>query len=320
MNERPAPGVEDLVRDPRLPEFDPDDPAESAVIAGLVRSWPRRATVRRAEPDLDELFDPAKADFAEDLLPFRDHEIYLALDDETRDRIRAWAWIAYNKNVIDIEQHVVNPGFQLLLEDSLRTGLGDTARASVVQAMVDEQYHTLMHLNVSALTRRRRPWRLPERALPVSLTVRRAHEAVAARDDPRSAALTTLAFTTVAETSIGAYLSLIADDESVQPVNKATVALHRRDERAHASVTSELVKLVYDRLHPDDRRILLSGMAEGVAAFTGTDYSVWSAILSAVGVARADEMLRDVAAEPGDGRLAQDCSAIERLRAELGGP
>ncbi|MFC9789550.1 diiron oxygenase [Rhodococcus sp. NPDC127528] len=316
MNDRPAPGVEN----PRLPEFDPDDPVESAVIAGLVRSWPRRATVRRAEPDLDEVFDPAKADYAEELVPFRDHETYLALDEATRDRIRAWAWIAYNKNVVDIEQHVVNPGFQLLLEDSLHTGLGDTARASVVQAMVDEQYHTLMHLNASALTRRRRPWPLPERALPTSLTVVRGREAVAAQDDPRAAALVTLAFTTVAETSIGAYLSLIADDETVQPVNKATVALHRRDERAHASVTSELVKLVYDRLHPDDRRILLSGMADGVAAFTGTDYSVWSAILAEVGVAGADAMLRDVAAGPGDGRLVQDCSAIDRLRAQLADP
>ncbi|TQF68472.1 diiron oxygenase [Rhodococcus spelaei] len=311
--------MEDLPHAPQLPEFDPDDPVESAVIGGLVRSWPHRATVRRSEPDLDEVFESAKADFAEELIPFRDHPVYLGLDESTRDCIRAWAWIAYNKNVVDIEQHVVNPGFQLLLEDSLRTGLGDTARSSVVQAMVDEQYHTLMHLNASALTRRRRPWRLTERTLPVSLTVRRRRDAVARQEDPRSAALVTLAFTTVAETSIGAYLGLIADDETVQPVNKATVALHRRDERAHAAVTSELVALVYDRLRPDDRRILLAGMADGVAAFTAADYAVWSAILATVGVVGADEMLREVAEGPGDGRLVQDCSAIDRLRAQLEG-
>lgn len=310
--------AEILLRVPALPEFDPSDEVESAVIRGLARSWPRRATVRRTEPDLDALFEPAKADFPEALIPFRDDPRYRQLDEGTRDRIRAWGWIAYNKNVIDIEQHVVNPGFQLLFQDGLGTGLGDTLRAATVQAMVDEQYHSLMHLNASALTRAHRGRWLSDAALPHGLTVRRHRDAVARHADPRAAALTALAFTTVAETSIGAYLSLIGDDPGLQPVNKATVVLHRRDERAHASVAAELTSLVYEHLNADDRRILVAGLVEGVDAFTGTDFSTWSAILAAERVPGAAALVADTAFGPGDSRLVQDCSAIRRLMESIG--
>ncbi|MFD4293264.1 diiron oxygenase [Rhodococcus sp. NPDC058505] len=302
----------------RLPAHDPADPVETAVIRGLVRSWPRRATVRRTEPDLDgptmdDLFDPARADYPAALLPFTGHPVYEGLDGTARARIRSWAWIAYNKNVMDVEQDVVTPGFGLLFRDAFGTGLSDTARASVLQAMVDEEYHTLMHLNGSALVRRRRGWPLPDAALPDALLVRRHRDAVAAADTPRAAALTTLAYATVAETSIGDYLALIADDDTVQPVHRATIALHRRDECAHASVAAELLVLVHAGLDARDRGTLIAALRAGVDAFTATDLSVWSAILHAENVTGADAMLREVAADPDRRRFLQDCTAIDRL-------
>ncbi|MGW0041868.1 diiron oxygenase [Rhodococcus sp. NPDC003348] len=307
----------------RLPEHDPTDPVETAVIRGLVRSWPRRATVRRTEPELegptmDELFDADRIDYPEVLLPFAGHPAYEKQDEDVRDRIRAWAWISYNRNVIDVEQDVVTPGFGLLFRDAFDTGFSDTARAAVVQAMVDEEYHTLMHLNASALTRRRRGWALGEGALPATAMVRGHRDAVARADTPRDAALTTLAYETVAETSIGDYLALIANDRSIQPVHQATVALHRRDECAHASVATEMIALVHDKLDERDRNTLAAALREGVEAFTSTDLMVWSAILSAEHVDGGDAMLRDVAADPERRRFLQDCSAIDRLLARFG--
>lgn len=307
----------------RLPDYDPADPVETAVIRGLVRSWPRRATVRRSEPQLDgptmdELFDPARADYPRPLVPFAGHPGYERLDEPTRARIGAWAWIAYNKNVMDVEQYVVTPGFGLLFRDAFGTGFSDVARASVVQAMVDEEYHTLMHLNASALTRRRRGRPLTDATLPEAHAVRRHREAVAAAPDARTAALTTLACATVAETSIGDYLSLIANDETIQPVNRATVVLHRRDECAHASVATEMIALVHDKLDAHDRVVLVAALRDGVDAFTTTDLSVWAAILDAEGVAGAEALLRDVADDPDRRRIMQDCSAVDRMLERLG--
>lgn len=303
---------------PWLPSYDPTDVVENAVVSRLAGNWGRRASVKRSEPELDDLFDPAKADIPEELIPFRDHDRYRGLDDEKKNRLRAWGWIAYNKNVIDIEQYVVNPGFSVLSQDAFGTGLGDPLMVATMQAMVDEQYHSLMHLNASILTREKRGLPPLEKHLPYSLTVRRHHAVTGVADDPRERALTSLAFTTVAETSISEYLGLITENEALQPVNRATVALHRRDEVCHASISGELLKMVYEKLSADDRRILLNGLAEGVAAFTGNDFSTWSAILGFEGVAGAEEMIHDVQSDRGRQRLGLDCSAIRRLCDEIG--
>ncbi|NGP08470.1 diiron oxygenase [Rhodococcus sp. 14C212] len=303
---------------PALPDHDPHDVVESAVVRGLARSWGRRATVKKREPDLDELFDPTRLDFPDELVPFHTHPVYRALDEERRARLRGWGWIAYNKNVMDIEQHVVNPGFALITTDFFEVGPSDTVTAGVLQAMVDEQYHTLMHLNASAVIRRRRGWRMPESALPPCRTVREHRAAVDAAPDPRVQALILLAFTTVAETSISAFLGLMTEDEDLQPVNRTTVALHRRDELSHASLAAELLKMVFTDLGPGDRAQLLEALAAGIEAFTGSDLGTWAAIVEAERVPGGREMLADTAAAPHPRRVVQDCSAIRRLCTDLG--
>lgn len=308
---------ESLLRLPSLPPFDPADPVESAIISALAGSWARRATVKRSEPDLDELFDGEKDDYPVPLIPFHDDDRFRRLDEPTRSRILAWAWIAYNKNVMDVEQYVVNPGFRLLSQDAFGTGLGDTLTIATLQAMVDEQYHTLMHLNASALTRRRRGWDLPERRLPYGPTVRGQYAAVAKADTPRESALVSLAFTTVAETSISSYLGLMTDDENIQPVNRATVVLHRRDEYCHSSIAGELLKIVYERLDADDRRILLSGLAAGLRAFEANDYTTWTTVMEAEGVRDGEALVADAAHDTSRRKLVQDCSAIRRLCEDL---
>ncbi|WP_430332564.1 AurF N-oxygenase family protein [Rhodococcus sp. ACT016] len=309
---------ETLLRLPSLPPFDPGDPVESAIISGLANSWPRRATVKRPEPDLDDLFDAEKDDYPVQLIPFHDDDRFRRLDEPTRARVLAWAWIAYNKNVMDVEQYVVNPGFRLLSQDAFGTGLGDILTVATLQAIVDEQYHTLMHLNASALTRRRRGWNLPERRLPYGPTVRGQRAAVAKADTPRESALVSLAFTTVAETSISSYLGLITGDENVQPVNRSTVVLHRRDEYCHASIAGELLKIVYERLGTDDRRILLAGLAVALEAFSANDFTTWTTVMDAEDVRDGGALVADAAHDTARRKLVQDCGVIRRLCDDLG--
>ncbi|MGW5322655.1 AurF N-oxygenase family protein [Rhodococcus pyridinivorans] len=315
MNESDIPGPQ--LRAPELPQYDPSDPAESAVIAGLTRSWPRRAAVKKPEVDLDALFEADRADYPEQMLPFAEHPRYLALDEQQQARLRAWAWIAYNKSVVDIEQHVVNPGFALITEDAFGIGPSDTVVTGVLQAMVDEQYHTLMHQQANVLTRRRRGWALKESVLPPCPTVREHRAAVAHAETPRDAALVQLAFTTVAETSISAYLALLTTDSELQPVNRATVAVHRRDELCHASLAGELLTAVLTELDDTDRVRLLDALGTAVAAFTGSDTSTWAAIIAHENIPGGDELVADTIAVTEGRPVVQDCSAIRRLCAGL---
>lgn len=303
---------------PSLPDFDAGDPLECAVVTRLAGNWTQRASVKKPEPDMDDLFDPSALDFPEALLPFAEHPTYLRMRPEQQQRLRAWGWIAYNKNVVDVEKYVVNPGFDVLAVDKLGTGLGDWATTAVTQAMVDEQYHTLMHLNASAATRRGRGWALPSHLLPDVLSVRTRARELDLAGGRRRAALTELGFMTVAEVSITAYLDLISDDPAIQPINRATIRLHARDERCHASIASELAVLVWDTLSRDDRVHLQTAIETAMGAFSGTDYSAWQTIMDIEQVRDGHRMIADARAEMAHGSFLQDYSGIYALYRRLG--
>jgi hypothetical protein len=225
--------------------------------------------------------------------------------------------VSFNKNIMDIERRVVNPGFGLLADDTFDTGLDEHMTLAVTQAMVDEQYHTLMHLNASAVMRRQRGWRMPESALPVGHKARQYERRIAAAADFESSALTALAFTTVAEISINAYLDLVAEDTEIQPINRVTATLHNRDEYCHASIADEIAKAAYARFTPGQGQFFLRSLVDGLEAFAANDYTTWYRIVDLVGLPGGTDMLRDIEADPGRKRLLQDFGALYRLCGEM---
>ena len=306
-----------LVHLPGLPSFDPTDIAESAVISRLAGNWRRRATVKREEPDLDALFDADRADYPERIIPFRDHPAWQALPDELRSRLLSWAWIAYNRHTVLAEQRVANPAFALVMEGEFPGLGGHDMEIALAQAMVDEQYHSLMHISASALTRRKRKHAFPDSVLPESHTAR-THQLLRAQWTERwQRSLTTLAFATVSEISINAYLDLLADDPDIQVVNSTTAKLHNRDEYCHASISDEMAKLVYDVLDAEKRRFFLDMLVAGLDAFVATDYASWTAILQAEQVPGADRIIADVQADKSSSRLVRDYTGLHSLMSEM---
>ncbi|MFJ1746838.1 diiron oxygenase [Streptomyces sp. NPDC088116] len=300
-----------------LPEHDPNDAVENAILSRLADNWNRRATVRRREESLDDVFEQDRPDFPVALLPFRTHPTYLALDDEVKARILAWGWVAFNKNIMDIEQFVVNPGFSLIAKEAFDTGLDESMAIAVTQAMVDEQYHTLMHLNASAVTRRQRGWRMPDSALPLGYKTRRHAHRLSAAETPEHQALVSLAFTTVAEVSINAHLDLIAEDHEIQPVNRLTAVLHNRDEYCHASIANTVVQEAWKRFGAEQRDYFLTALADGMEAFSAHDFTTWARILELLEVEGGGQMLQDIQNASGRGRLLQDFSGLRQLCEEL---
>ena len=306
-----------LVHLPGLPSFDPLDTAESAIILRLAGNWHRRATVKRGEPDIDVLFEADRPDYPERIIPFRDHPTWQALPDELRSRLLSWAWIAYNRHTVLAEQRVANPAFALVMEGEFPGLGGQQMEIALAQAMVDEQYHSLMHITASALTRRKRKYEFPDNVLPESHTAR-THQRLRAHWAERwQRSLTTLAFATVSEISINAYLDLLADDREIQVVNSTTAKLHNRDEYCHASISDEMAKLVYDVLDPEKRRFFLNMLVAGLAAFVAAEYARWTALLEAEFVPGADRMVADVRADRSGSRLVRDYSGLHSLMSEM---
>jgi hypothetical protein len=306
-----------LVHLPGLPSFDPHDTAESAIISRLAGNWHRRATVKRDEPDLDALFDADRPDYPERIVPFRDHPTWQGLPDELRSRLLSWAWIAYNRHTVLAEQRVANPAFALVMEGEFPGLGGQDMEIALAQAMVDEQYHSLMHISASALTRRKRGYDFADGILPGSHTAR-THQRMREQCAERwQRSLTTLAFATVSEISINAYLDLLANDPDIQAVNSTTARLHNRDEYCHASISDEMAKLVYDVLDADKRRFFLDMLVAGLDAFVATDYATWTAILETENVPGARRMVADVQAEQSSSRLVRDYSGLHSLVSDM---
>jgi hypothetical protein len=312
------PTSESLITIPGLPSFDPADRAESAIITRLAGNWQRRATVKRDEPDIDALFDLDRPDYPERIIPFRNHPTWQALPDEQRSRLLSWAWVAYNRHTVLAEQRVANPAFALVMEGEFPGLGGQDMELALAQAMVDEQYHTLMHINASALTRRKRKNVFADGSLPESHTAR-THQRLRDQSTVRwQRSLTSLAFATVSEISINAYLDLLADDPDIQTVNSTTARLHNRDEYSHASISDEMAKLAYGALDPNRRRFFLDKLVAGLEAFVATDYTTWEAILRIENVPGWEKMVADVRDDRSGSRLVRDYSGLHSLMSDLG--
>ncbi|MGY0024887.1 AurF N-oxygenase family protein [Streptomyces sp. cg35] len=306
-----------LVEIPGFPPYDPTDPVENAVITRLAGNWHRRATVKRQEPRLEDLFDPDRPEYPERIVPFAGHPVWEGLPPEVRSSMLTWAWLAYNRHTIMAEQRIANPAFAYVIEGEFPSLGGPALEASLAQAMVDEQYHTLMHLNASAIARHERGISLPDTVLPAPHIVRRHEELRADCSESWQRKLTTLAFATVSETSISAYLHLLADDPDIQEINSTTVKLHNRDEICHSSITGELAKTVYDFLDKKQRRFFVDTMLTGLEAFVANDYRTWEHILALHGVAGADRMIDEVRHDARRTNLVRDFSGLRGLLSEM---
>lgn len=306
-----------FVEIPGIPAFDPTDRVENAVIRRLSKNWQRRATVKRTEPKLDDLFDDARPDYPERIVPFAGHPTWDGLPEPVRARLLSWAWLAYNRHTVLAEQRVANPAFALVIEGEFPSLGGPALETALAQAMVDEQYHTLMHLNASIVTRERRGIALPDSLLPqphITLVHEQLRDGVPERWQKK---LTTLAFCTVSELSISAYLHLLSDDQDIQVINSTTVKLHNRDEVCHSSISGELAKIVYDYLTPDQRRFFVDTMITALRAFVANDYTTWHRILELEGVHDATRMVDEVREDGGRLNLVRDFGGLHGLLTEM---
>ena len=74
--------------------------------------------MKKTEP-LWPVFDSAKPDYLESLVPFRRHPVYESANDEMKRLALSCGWIAYNEKTIAIESKVVNESVHNALFKSL---------------------------------------------------------------------------------------------------------------------------------------------------------------------------------------------------------
>ncbi|WP_201196783.1 diiron oxygenase [Pseudomonas fluorescens] len=287
------------------------------LVVRLNQAWTRRATV--CSPDkalVSEAFDPARPDYPECMVPFFHHPKFQALSDELKSSVLTWGWIGYNLRTVTAEEHVVNPALSVIANQYL--GKDDWHfREAMQQTLIDEHYHTLMHLR--AIERTREDRALDQNLdLPPSVTYRRL---VALREtlaEQWQRDLASITFAVVAEISVNAYLDLLADDQTIQPQNRRVAELHNRDEYAHSKVLAEVAKVMYANLQPSQQAFFTQTLSVALSAFVAQDYSMWEAILTQLGVDAAQQIIADTQERNKNATIMRDYSGLQRLAEDLG--
>ncbi|KND28698.1 AurF N-oxygenase family protein [Streptomyces acidiscabies] len=288
---------------------------ERDLLVQLTRRWGKRVAVKKDELDLDGHFDPALPDFPEQLVPVLALPGAERLDRDARARILSAAWISYNAKTAAIEDEIILPACRLMLQERIPVRRDDVAVDALHQTIIDEHYHILMCHNAVGVTRRRRD--LGElRFAPGVWSVVQGREAVRAGLSGFDRDIVDIAFSLAAETTISGFLSALATSREIQPMNRITTDLHRRDEGGHAVVFRELCGSLYRNLDGAQRGMFREALVTGLTAFRSADLEPWVTVAAQGGFAVDAGQLRAwAAARPVP---ARDTGPLQLLLDDLG--
>lgn len=288
------------------------------VIQGLAKNWSKRCTIRSQKYPFhaDENYDPEIPDYPSQMVPFWDHPRFVSVPEEKKQALLTWAWIVYNERTIAAEEYVANPAFGLIMHDRFPGCDTIHYKNSIQQSLIDEHFHTFMHINAIHRTKKTRGI-TSSPVFPYSITYRRLLEAQSKATDPWEKDLLTLTFAIVSEISINAYLDLIADNRDIQPTHSLIAKLHAHDENAHAYLLQEAGKSLYLEMDEKQRRCFLKALPVGLEAFLAHDYSAWEVILDFLEIENAREILADSRNVSTNKTLSRDYSGLKKMAQEL---
>jgi hypothetical protein len=254
-------------------------------------------------------------DFPEHLVPVLGLPGEAQLDREAHARVLSAAWIAYNAKTHAIENEVILPACRLMLEERIPVRKDAAAVAALHQTIIDEHYHILMCHNAVGVTRRRRG--LDELTFdPSTWSVVRTLDTYRANLTGAERDLVEIAFALAAETTINAFLSTISSAFDIQPMNRITVDMHRKDESGHAVVFRELVGSLYRGLDRGDRELFKDALVRGLVAFRAPDFDPWVVVGKVGDLDVSAEQLQEAASmRPAP---ARDTGPLQALLADLG--
>lgn len=268
---------------------------ERDLLVQLTRRWGRRVAVKKNELDLDGHFDVTRPDFPEHLVPVLNLPGAERLDRDARERILSAAWIAYNAKTAAIEDEIILPACRLMLLDRIPVRRDDVAVEALHQTIIDEHYHILMCHNAVGVTRRRRDLG-DVRFAPDVWSVVRGRAAARSGLSGIDRDIVDIAFSLAAETTISGFLSALSTAADIQPMNRITTDLHRRDESGHAVVFRELCGSLYRSLDDGRQRMFREALVHGLAAFRSADLDPWVTVAAQGGFAVGVDQLREWAA------------------------
>jgi hypothetical protein len=285
-------------------------------IERLTDSWTSRANVRKPPLDLTLDYDPRKPDYLTELLPFHDHPIYQKAPEEFKQAALSCGWIAYNEKTVAIESKIVSPACMHLIDGEVAGFPRHRHRSAVAQALTDEAFHILLVVQATGVTRQRR--RLHDLTLPSFDLVNSMQQHQDKHPEKWKRILIQLATAVVSEVMVSEYLSRLSNALDIQPLNRLTTEIHRRDESAHNGLFKSLGAVIYHGLNAREREFFVGALSQPSRWFASPELDVWEAMLKQIGFPDAEHMIADCRAQRRTKDIHLDLSTLETLFADLG--
>ncbi|ROS05524.1 para-aminobenzoate N-oxygenase AurF [Sinobacterium caligoides] len=260
--------------------------------------WKNKSIVRsgRFKESPDELFDENLTDYPDNLLPFIGHPAYEALDDRIKSRIGSFAWIAWNKRVVDTEELIIGPALACLIANKTDITLKGIPKMAIRQAIVDEYFHSHMHDIAVGITIENRSLSQEdvEQLDKPALLYRRYQEVASDLPEQWQKDIALLVWCVIGELSIYEFLTFVSKDETVQPASRSLVGLHERDEAVHASLIQAVMEDNYQYLSEEQKSCFEACLPYGLSAFSAVDWVIWQDVLRISGVKDSEQIIKDV--------------------------
>ncbi|NEZ58587.1 diiron oxygenase [Leptolyngbyaceae cyanobacterium CCMR0081] len=304
------------------PDSSADISHSRMLLEKMAHNWHLRSQVSQVkkkvayESSSEMAFNPNREDFRLDLLPFKDHPDFLAAPSEIRQKVLSCGWIAYNEKTIDIESKVIAPACNHILYREVPGVDDETSQLIASDTLVDEAYHIQLVVHACNITREHR--QLQHLKLPSFTLVRKMTQEKERYSEPWKKLLVQMATAIVSEVFVSDYLSLLAYDKEIQPLNQLTVYTHLRDEKAHHSIFLELAKCMYANLSLEQQMFFSQILPKPVRWFADAELDVWGAMLQQINFPNARTIIQDTATNADVDLLRIDYSDVIQLAKELG--
>jgi alpha-N-dichloroacetyl-p-aminophenylserinol N-oxygenase len=289
---------------------------ERDVLERIGQSWNSRVAVRKERLDLSDYYKTTLPDFPIAMVPFWNDPDFSGVDQNVKQRLLAAAWVAYNEKAMYLEDEIVLPACNLMLKGRMPGVSDPLVKQVLAQVQVDEQFHMLMCLDVCNVARKHHQL-YDFVALVPSLGARLNLHLAETRTASR-AQLFRLAYASVAEMSINAYLTQVSKDAAIQPINRINTDMHRRDESVHSIAFHEIVASVYTGLEPPDQADFRDCLADALQIFSSPDIAFWESILDYMEINNRERIISRLRDKAIGTRLSRDYTALQSLCQKVG--
>lgn len=259
----------------------------------LSQLWRNRAIVNQGLHDASSIaFRPEQPDFAESLLPFRDHPRWREAPPALRDAALSYGWAIYNLKTVYVECDIVTPACEDLIKRPIgRDAAGFALQQAMSESLLDEALHTRMSVMACQYIYRHRGLRPLDHA---DFNLVSWRDRLLARcESPAQRRIARFAIATASETLITDYLKTLSGDTQIQPMCREVTRAHALDEWAHSSVFSVAAEHLIGELSSAERAFFASVIPLTVGMFADNELGAWAAALELLDFPHREEIIGD---------------------------